>query len=237
MLGPRARISPSAAICSSTPGIVGPTEPSLTASRVVDGQHRRGLGQAVALVDRHAGAPEELRHVAAQRARRPRRRRRSGRPGARGSCGRPACRRARASSPAAPAASRSCSRQASALRPTPTAQRKIFCLVRRALGDVLLHPRQHLLVDPRHRRRRRAASPRPGSAPPPAPTRRRRSSCRGRSRCSRRCARRSGRAAGTRARCSSPWIGEAARRAATTLEAMLPWVSITPLGLPVVPLV
>jgi hypothetical protein len=56
MFGPRARISPSSATLSSTPGI----------AWTVHGEHRRGLGQAVAFVDLDSSAPEELGDVGRQ---------------------------------------------------------------------------------------------------------------------------------------------------------------------------
>ena len=63
MFGPRARISPSSAIRSSTPGIA--RADGADARRVgrVHGQDRRRFGQAVALDDRQADALEELGDV------------------------------------------------------------------------------------------------------------------------------------------------------------------------------
>ena len=58
--GPRVRISPSAAIFTSTPAIGLPTVPMRKCVRRVDGDHRRRLGEAVALEDHQAGGVEEL---------------------------------------------------------------------------------------------------------------------------------------------------------------------------------
>ncbi len=65
--GPRVRISPSAAIFTSTFERGFPTVPSLQRVRPVHGDDGRGLRQTVPLVDHDARADEELREVARER--------------------------------------------------------------------------------------------------------------------------------------------------------------------------
>ena len=64
--GPRARISPSSAIFTSTWSTGLADRPHLDRLGGIDRDHRRGLRQPVALIDRQAGAPEELRQIPAE---------------------------------------------------------------------------------------------------------------------------------------------------------------------------
>ena len=111
------------------PAMARPTVPSLTCSRAVDGDHRRGLREAVALVDRDAGAPEELGDVARQR--------RAAGDGEVEASAEPRLDlrehqlvgEAELAARGSPAGSGASAGRGAPARPTPTAQAKSFCLI------------------------------------------------------------------------------------------------------------